>query len=94
MFKFLSIIFILFLFLMMLAGFSVLRFLKTLLFGRDIDRQRDLDHERRRRAQQKQRQSEAHAKAAEQRRNEKAHPKVFDEAEGEYVDYEEVKDED
>jgi hypothetical protein len=80
MFKFLSVLFLFFLLLVSLLGFSVLRTFKAILFGNPKKR------------------THSHSSASAGRRRPQDNPsqpsrrKVIPKEEGEYIDYEEVKD--
>ncbi|GAB6395225.1 MAG: DUF4834 family protein [Bacteroidales bacterium] len=76
MFKFLFVLFSFFVLLVLLMGFSVLRTLKNILFGGGQNMKSS------RQKQQRQ----------ENKRQPSSRKKIFGRNEGEYVDYEEVKD--
>jgi flagellar biosynthesis component FlhA len=86
MFKFLFVIFGFFLLLMALLGFSVFRVFKRILFGSgDTTKQQQARHaEEQRRRNKQQTTQQTHTKTTKK--------KIISKDEGEYVDYEEVKD--
>ena len=79
MFKFLIVLFFLFIILMALAGFSVIRMFKNFLFGTPEAQKRAEAERKRKDAQQRAQHKQMRKK------------KIISEDEGEYVDYEEVK---
>jgi len=80
MFKFLIITFLFFLFIIFLFGFSIIRFFLQVFFGRSSKKQT-----------QSSRQSNRNTKSQQYQSN-PAPKKIITKDEGEYVDYEEVKD--
>ena len=82
MIKFLFVIFVFFLLLMALLGFSVFRTIKNFFFG-SSENQKRVNAERRQKEAQRRNQEESYRKREQK--------KVFSDDEGEYVDYEEVK---
>ena len=85
MFKFLFILFFFFLLLLFLMGFSILRSFKRFFFGSGDDRHRSANRHS----------SASHARKGRTVYEEPNRPtrrKIFKKDEGEYVDYEEVKE--
>lgn len=86
MFKFIFVMFFMFLILLFLLGFSVLRTFKNILFGKGSSASRG---EQRRKASSSSRQHNSSTSGTQQ--NASIRKKIIGEDEGEYVDYEEVK---
>lgn len=82
MFKFIFLLFFLFVLMMFLLGFSVVRTFKNILFGGSTDRKRETHRRTNRNATSK----EDHTQ-----RTETSRKKIFTKDDGEYVDYEDVK---
>lgn len=88
MFKFLFVIFFLFILLVFLMGFSILRTFKNIFFGSGSSKKREEPHRQTRHTA---------SSGPSYYENEEAGPspsrrkKIFSKDEGEYVDYEEVK---
>ncbi len=89
MFKFLFVVFFLFLLLVFLMGFSILRTFKNIFFGSSTDRKKEEYRSANNRSQAS---SSQHTSATgEDARPSHRRKKIFGKDEGEYVDYEEVK---
>lgn len=86
MFKFLFIMFFMFLLLLFLMGFSILRSFKRLFFGEDNRRANNTQHQGHRSGQASSSQEETRRS-----RTGSSRKKIFTHEDGEYVDYEEVK---
>lgn len=90
MFKFLFVIFFLFILLVFLMGFSILRTFKNIFFGSGSGKTREEPHRQARHTSS----SSAGPSYHEQKetyRSSSRRKKIFGKDEGEYVDYEEVK---
>lgn len=86
MFKFIFVMFFFFLLLLFLLGFSVLRTFKNILFGKGSDANKN---GQRRKATSSNRQQSSHRAQQDQATPRK---KIIGDDEGEYVDYEEIKE--
>lgn len=91
MFKFIAFMFLMFLLLLTLMGFSIVRSFKRMLFGGgDSNKQRQQQRTNANTNRQSNRQQYASSRANESNVYQQ-HRKVYGQDEGEYVDYEEVK---
>ena len=79
MFKFLFVMFFMFLLLMFLMGFSILRMAKRFFFGPDNN------------SSQQAHRSSSRKQSSSSRAESAPRKKIFDQSDGEYVDYEEVE---
>ncbi len=84
MFKFFFMLFFLFILMLFLLGFSVVRTFKNILFGSSNDRKRETHRHRTSNNNATSREEQA-------QQTEASHKKIFTKEDGEYVDYEDVK---
>ncbi|MCC8095153.1 MAG: DUF4834 family protein [Tannerellaceae bacterium] len=85
MFKFLFMMFFMFILLVFLMGFSILRTIKNVLFGSGSKEQKNGQRRKTSRKPTSEQQRSRNEDTASQKK------KIFTQEEGEYVDYEEVK---
>ncbi len=91
MFKFLLVIFFLFLFLIFLMGFSIVRGVKNFLFGGGDNYTKKQTHHKRT-SNSSNSNSQRYSSSQYEDNTYREKKKVYSRDEGEYVDYEEVKD--
>lgn len=91
MFKFLFVIFFLFILLLFLMGFSILRTFKNIFFGSGSDMRKGERHRRSGSNASGHRSASSSARDDNDRSASSRRKKIFDKDDGEYVDYEEVK---